>query len=210
MNMLKKMMLAAAAVMMLAACNGSKQTHLSAQFGDDAPDRVRVTVGDKIDTTVYTRNGKFSVDVPVDVTVLSRVRAGMSVYSFISDGSDITLNPEDGKAYSAKKNGVHTRFVEFNRWKEAFLTDYRQKLDEIGDDQAAADAYFNEMKGKYEGHLKSTVKANKDNFLGLLALSQYQSDDPKEVLSLVKSLSSEMQKLPDVAQMKKDYEDMLK
>ena len=35
--MQKKLMLAAAAVMMLAACNGAKETLVSAQFGENAP-----------------------------------------------------------------------------------------------------------------------------------------------------------------------------
>ena len=109
--MQKKLMLAAVAVMMLAACNGAKQTHVSAQFGDNAPARVKVTVGDKADTVVVVKDGKFEVDVPVDVTTLSRVRVGMSVYSFISDGSKITLDPNNGKAYSDKKNGIHTRYT---------------------------------------------------------------------------------------------------
>jgi len=210
MHMQKKLMLAAAAVMMLAACNGPKVTHLSAQFGDDAPERIKVTVGDKIDTMVFVKDGKFEVDVPVDLTVLSRARAGMSVYSFISDGSRITLNPEDGKAYSDKKKGAQSHFAEYNKWMEDFMAGYRKKLDEIGDDQEAADAYFDEMLAQYNDYQKSTVKANKDNFLGLMALSQMESDDPKEMLSLINTLSSDMQALPDVAKMKKTYEDKLK
>ena len=203
--MLKKKMLAAAAVMMLAAC-GSKQTHVSAQFGDDAPDRVKVSVGHDFDTTVIVKNGKFDVDVPVDLTTMSRVRAGMSVYSFISDGSKITLNPADGKAYSDKKNGTHSRYVEYNKWREDFLATYRAKVDGFGDDQAAADAYFKEMQGQYKDYHKAMIKANKDNVLGWMALQQIDSDDPKEMLPLIKTLSSKMQKLPEVAKMKKAYE----
>ena len=71
--MQKKLMLAVAAVMMLAACNGAKQTHVLAQFGDNAPARVKVTVGDKADTVVVVKDGKFEIDVPVDVTTLSRI-----------------------------------------------------------------------------------------------------------------------------------------
>ena len=95
--MQKKLMLAAAAVMMLAACNGAKETLVSAQFGENAPELVKVTVGNKVDTTVVVKDGKFEVNVPVDLTTLSRVRFDRSIYSFISDGSKITLNLKDGE-----------------------------------------------------------------------------------------------------------------
>ena len=50
-------MLAAAAVMMLAACNGAKETLVSAQFGENAPELVKVIVGNKVDTTVVVKDG---------------------------------------------------------------------------------------------------------------------------------------------------------
>lgn len=207
--MYKKLMLAAVFVMMLAAC-GPKTTHLSAQFGDNVTDRVKVAVGDKIDTVVYLQNGKLEIDVPADVTSVSRVRAGMSVYTFISDGSQITLVPEDGKAHSDKKNGVHSRFVEYNSWLNSFIADYRKKADEIGDDKEAADAYFNEEQAKYNDYQRATLKANKGNILGVMALSHLNIDDPKEMLSLINSLSSKMKETPEAIALKKEYEAKVK
>ena len=204
--MQKKLMLAAAAVMMLAACNGAKETRVLAQFGENAPERVKVTVGNKVDTTVVVKDGKFEIDVPVDLTTLSRVRVGRSVYSFISDGSKITLDPKDGKAYSNQKNGVHARYVEYNRWTKEFKDEYARKVEQIGDDQDAVEACFKEMLPQYNDYLKETIKANKDNVLGAIALSQYGSDDPKEVMSLINSLSPKIQQHPEVASLKKAYE----
>ena len=208
--MLKKLMLAAAALMMLAACNGSKTTHLSGDFGDKAPDRVKVIVGDNFDTVVAVKDGKFEVDVPVNFTTLSRARVGMSVYSFISDGSKITLDPEAGKACSNKKNGPHTHYIEYVKWMDDFLADYHKKLDEIGDDKQAADDLFNGMKTQYDEYQKATIKANKGNILGLMAFRQIDNGDPKEMLPLLNTLSSKMQQLPEVANKKKEYEEMLK
>ena len=145
-------------------------------------------------------------DVPVDVTVLSHVKADASVFSFVSDGSKITLNMKDGKAYSDKKKGVHSRYVEYNQWLEEFLSAYRAKADSFGSDKDAADAYFAEKQAEYIAHHKATVKANKDNIVGLTALRRIQSDDAKEMLSLINSFSSEMQKLPELADLKKEYE----
>ncbi|MBO6029666.1 MAG: hypothetical protein J6P75_10770 [Bacteroidales bacterium] len=204
--MQKKLMLAAAAVMMLAACNGAKETRVLAQFGENAPERVKVTVGNKVDTTVVVKDGKFEIDVPVDLTTLSRVRVGRSVYSFISDGSKITLDPKDGKAYSNQKNGVHARYVEYNQWTKEFKDEYARKVEQIGDDQDAVEACFKEMLPQYNDYLKETIKANKDNVLGAIALSQYGSDDPKEVMSLINSLSPKIQQHPEVASLKKAYE----
>ena len=204
--MQKKLMLAAAAVMMLAACNGAKETLVSAQFGENAPELVKVTVGNKVDTTVVVKDGKFEVNVPVDLTTLSRVRFDRSIYSFISDGSKITLNLKDGKAYSNQKKGVHTKYVEYNKWTGDFKADYARRIEQIGDDQAAVDACFKEMLPQYNDYLKATIKANKDNVLGAIALSQYGSDDPKEVMSLINSLSPKIQQHPEVASLKKAYE----
>ena len=203
--MQKKLMLAAAAVMMLAACNGAKETQVSAQFGENAPEQVKVTVGNKIDTTVVVKDGKFEVNVPVDLTTLSRVRFDRSVFSFISDGSEITLDLKDGKAYSIQKKGVHSQYVDYNKWTADFKAEYARRVKQIGDDQAAVDACFKEMLPQYNDHLKATIKANKDNVLGAIALSQYGSDDPKEVMSLINSLSSKIQKHPDVVALKKAY-----
>ena len=155
--MKKKMMLAVAAVMMLAACTGSKTTHLSGEFGDNAPDRVKVSVGEDFDKTVEVNDDKFEVDVPKNLASLSRVRAGMSVYSFVSDGSKITLNPII----------VATGSVPL---------------------------------------LPPIPGIDGDNVLGVIALSEYGSDDPKVILPLIKTLSSKMQQHPDVVKLKKAYE----
>jgi hypothetical protein len=199
-------MFAAVFAMMLAACTGHKETHLSAQFDDNAPESLKVTVHGMIDTTVYVKGGKCEVDVPVNVTSISRIHAGKAVYSFISDGSRITLVPAEGKAYSDQKKGVHSRFVEYNKWLEEFLATYHQKVGEMGDDKEAADAYFKEMQEKYNDYQRATIKANKDNVLGVIALSEYGSDDPKVILPLIKTLSSKMQQHPDVVKLKKAYE----
>lgn len=206
--MLKKMMLAAVAVLMLAAC-GSKETQVCADFGNNAPDRVRVTVGDKIDTTVPVIDGKFEIEVPVDLTTMAHARAGSSVYSFVSDGSKITLDPKDGKAYSNKK-GVHSRYVEYTKWMDDFLAAYRKEVEALGDDQDAADALFKERQAEYIEFHKETIKANKDNILGLTALRQIENDDAKEMLSLINSFSSGMRKLPELVELKKSYEEDLK
>jgi hypothetical protein len=165
----------------------------------------KVTVGNKVDTTVVVKDGKFEVNVPVDLTTLSRVRFDRSIYSFISDGSKITLNLKDGKAYSNQKKGVHSKYVEYNKWTGDFKADYARRIEQIGDDQAAVDACFKEMLPQYNDYLKATIKANKDNVLGAIALSQYGSDDPKEVMSLINSLSPKIQQHPEVAALKKAY-----
>ena len=62
------------------------------------------------------------------------------------------------------------------------------------------------MQEKYNDYQRATIKANKDNVLASVALSHLNSDDPKEILSLINSLSPEIQALPDVAGLKKEFE----
>lgn len=202
-------MLAATAVMMLAACNGSKTTPLAAQFDDNAPKSVRI-VSEKIDTTVIVKNGQLKFNVPVDLTTLTYAHAGRSIYSFISDGSKITLNQEDGKAYSDNEKGVHTHYLEFITWRDDFMAAYNKRVNEIGDDKEAFDAYLQEVLAPYNDYLKETLKANRDNALGVMALNQMSIDDPNEMLSLINTLSSEMKERPEVIQMKKACEEELK
>jgi hypothetical protein len=62
------------------------------------------------------------------------------------------------------------------------------------------------MLAQYNDYVKATIKANKDNVLGVIALSEYGSDDAKVILPLIKTLSSKMQQHPDVVKLKKAYE----
>ena len=200
--MMKKMMYLAAAALMLVACNSGKTTKVFAQWNDNAPEKVKFNVGDKMDTTVVVKDNKLEVKLPVELTAMTRARVGSSIYQFVSDGSKITLNTEDGTATSSSKKGVHARYQAYNKWMEDFISDYRAKVEEFKDDEAAQIAYYDEVIGQFNDYQKKTLKANKNNILGLMALTQIDEEDPKEMLKLVGTLAPALQENPDVAKMK--------
>ena len=113
--MMKRVLYVAAAALMLVACNSGKETKVVAKWSENAPEKVKIIVGDSKDNSFEVKDGKLEAKVPVDVTVVSRVRAGSAIYRFVSDGSTITLHPENGTATSNKKKGVHSRLQEYNK-----------------------------------------------------------------------------------------------
>ena len=199
---MKKFMYMAAAALMLVACNSGKETKVVAQWDENAPEKVKFNVGDKLDTTFVVKDGKLEAKIPVCVTAMSRARVGSSIFQFISDGSKITLNPKDGSATSSSKKGVFARYQAYNKWMEDFVSDYRAKVEEFKDDEAAVLAYYDEVIGTFNEYQKKTLKANKDNLLGLMAISQIDEENPKEMLKLLDVLSPELQATPDVVKMK--------
>ena len=81
---------------------------------------------------------------------------------------------------------------------------------EIGDDEAAAEAYTEKIIRKANRYLLKTAKANRDNVLGAEALWGYNEEDPKAMLAILESLSPEMQEHPDIIKKKESLGTALK
>ena len=198
----------AAAAMLLAACTpkAGKTTKVVGQFGEDAPESVQISMGESLDTTITVENGRFEAEIPTDPTQMVVVDAGLSPVTFVADGSTITVDPAAGTATSSDQKGVQARYAAYNDWMQQFMTDYRAKMAGFGDDEAAAEAYYDEVIGQFNAYQKETVKANPDNILGLMALSQLMEDDPNEMIALLDGLSEDMKAIPEVAQMRATYD----
>ena len=203
-----RMMILAATAMLLAACSpkAGKTTKVVGQFGEDAPESVQISMGESLDTTITVENGRFEAEIPTDPTQMVVVDAGLSPVTFVADGSTITVDPAAGTATSSDKKGVQARYAAYNDWMQQFMTDYRAKMAGFGDDEAAAEAYYDEVIGQFNAYQKETVKANPDNILGLMALSQLMEDDPNEMIALLDGLSEDMKAIPEVAQMRATYD----
>ena len=203
-----QMMYLAAAAMLLAACapKAGKTTKVVGQFGEDAPESVQIAMGESLDTTITVVDGRFEAEIPTDFTQMAVIDAGLVPVTFVSDGSTITVDPAAGTAVSSDKKGVQARYAAYNDWMQAFMSEYRAKMAEFGDDEDAAEAYFNEVIGKFNDYQKETVKANPDNILGLMALSQIEEDDPAEMVALLDGLSEKMKAIPEVARMRAAYD----
>ena len=204
--------LLAAAAMLVAACTpkAGKTTKVVGQFTEDAPAVVDLSIDGVLDTTLVVTDGRFEAVIPTNVTTMTVLRAGDAPITFLSDGSTITIDPAAGTAVSSNKKGPQARFVAYNEWMEQFMADYRAKMAEIGEDEEAAEKYFEEIIEKFNEYQKETVKANADNFTGLMAIGQIVDEEGDEMLALLNSLSDEMKATPQAARMLASFEKLAK
>lgn len=203
--MMKKVLYVAAAALMLVACDS--KTRVVAQWEGNAPKKMKFSVGEKMDTTVAVKDGKLEVKLPADLTSLSRARAGAANFTFVSDGSKLTVNTKTGTIVSSKKNGLHSRYEAYTQWKKDFMNDYYAKIGKMEDGSAEAVAFFNESKEKYNAYVVKTLKANKNNILGGIAAVDLALEDPDDILALISTLSPQIQNLQSVIDVKEACED---
>ena len=201
-----------AAALAVAACSpkAGKTTQVVGQFAEHAPETVRIVLGESVDTTVTVTDGRFQVAIPTNLTDFAYVETDFAPISFISDGSRITVDPVAGTAVSSNKKGAQARYAAYNAWMEKFMADYRAKIAEFGEDEEAAEKYFNGIIEQFNDYQKETAKANLDNIVGLMAISQITEDDPAGQVELLNGLSDEMKAHPQAAHMLASFEKLAK
>ena len=201
-----------AAALAVAACapKAGKTTQIVGQFTENAPETVRIVLGETVDTTVTVTDGRFQVAIPKDLTDFAYLETDFTPISFISDGSKITLDPVAGTAVSSNKKGAQAHYAAYNAWMEKFMADYRAKIAEFGEDEEAAEKYFNGIIDEFNAYQKETAQANLDNIVGLMAISQITEEDPADQLDLLNSLSDEMKAHPQAAHMLAAFETLAK
>ena len=192
-----------AAALLVAACGpkAGKTTRVTGQFGDEVPETVRILVGESLDTTVTVTDGRFTVEIPTNLQELAYVQTDFTPVSFIADGSTITVDPMEGTAVSSNKKGPQSRYAAYDAWMQDFMTEYRSKMAGFGEDEEAAEEYFEQLIPKFNEYQKETVRANGDNILGVIALMQLMDDDVEEIKTLLAGFSDEMKSNPNVAQL---------
>ena len=200
------MYLAAALLVVACSAKPGKTTKVVGQFSEDAPETVRILVGDALDTTITVVDGRFEAELPTDLLNLAYVQTDFEPVSFIADGSAITVDPVAGTAVSSNKKGPQSRYAAYDQWMQDFMTEYRSKIAEFGDDEEAAEEYFNGIIASFNEHQKEVVKANSDNITGLIALSQLIDEDTDVMVELMNGFSPEMKALPAVAEMITSFE----
>ncbi|MBR3386679.1 MAG: TlpA family protein disulfide reductase [Bacteroidales bacterium] len=195
-----------AAALLLAACapKAGDTTKVVGQFSGDAPEAVEIVMGDVLDTIVVVKNGRFEARIPKDLTTFAVFQPGEAQVRFLSDGSTITIDPEKGTVNSSLKKGPQSRWAEYNDWMDEFTSDYRAKIAAFGEDEEAAEAYYEEIMATFNDYQRQAAKANSDNIVGLLAIMQLQSvDDADEMIALLDGLSDELKaSVPEVAQIR--------
>ena len=199
-----------AAALLLAACapKPGNTTKVVGQFSGDAPEVVEIVMGDILDTTVIVKNGRFEAKLPKNLTTFAVFQPGESQLQFISDGSTITINPDEGTIESSLKKGPQSRWADYNDWMADFTSEYRTKIAEFGEDEEGAEAYYEKVMVDFDKYQREAAKLNSDNIVGLLAIMQLQSmDDTEDVIALLDGLSDEVKDaIPEVAQMRAFFE----
>ena len=189
-------LLAAALAVVACTPKSGKTTKVVGQFTEDAPAVVEISMGELLDTTVVVVDGRFEVEIPKDLTVMAAFQPGFNAVSFLSDGSTITIDPAAGTAVSSNKKGPQARYAAYNDYMDQFMADYRTKIAEFGEDEDAAEKYYDEVVKKFNDYQRETIQANPDNLLGLLAFTQLMEDDPEVMLALLDGFTDEIKALP--------------
>ena len=200
----KHILLFAAAALVAVAC-GQKagQTVLSGKFGDDAPTQVHVQTS-AVDTVLNISNGSFSLRVPTDLLSSGVVETEIGQLGFVPDGSKLTFDfsGETPKVTSSNPASVTTKL-------NAFLDKARELAAAVRaeEDETKGEALYEE----YMNYNKETLLANKDNFLGLLALQNvYYEMEPKELLDAIDGMAPALQEQEFVQSVKSATESVLK
>lgn len=198
---MKKIIIAAAAAM-VAACGTNSITKVSGTLpADSQATEVQVVAG-QLDTNVAVQDGKFHIDLPSDALSIAYALADGRQVQFVADGTKINVNFEDGVATSSVKKGLHSRLVAYQDWNDKFMTEFRAKISAEGlSEEEKADIY-EDAEEEYNNYLEKTIKANTDNVLGLIALSNIELEDDGEMLELIDGMSDAIKEQPRVKAMR--------
>lgn len=210
------MLVAGAAVCAAACCGVSETTRISGTIAAaEGLDEVNVVVESAgIDTLVSVTGGKFSFEVPTDVTTVGAVTAGPYKVLFIPDGTrlKVVLGAESGVESSSSKS-VTSRFVEFSDRSMALQGDFMTEAqniqanaelsDEVRDSMLVAN--YEKFTGEYIAFAKDALAANSDNVIAISALSNLAMllEDDVQVDSLINTLSPAIQQKDEIVAMKK-------
>lgn len=186
-----KLILAGVALL-AASCTNAGKTVLNIEFDPSAaPEEVRVIIPEKVDTTIALTDGKVSIGLPASTLDMGTVLADDGRYSFIPDGTKLTLSvdPEGGSCLSSnKKNSVSVRLQEYMDWMDEFGKKYEDAPEE------EEDAILEE----YNAHVASLIEENTDNVLASVGLSAYNYEKLTDLKPYIEKLSPEVKALPRV------------
>ena len=188
-----RLLLAASAIAILASCNETVpagKTLVSCAFAAEAPDSIQFQVGETWDTTVAVVGGKAKALLPIDKAQLAFAMMDADPIPFVSDGSRITIDTEEGVAVSSDPRSLTSVMQEMNEWEEDFMEEFKSKMEGLPEDEQ--DAYLEEAVDQYNAHFLEVLEANKDNVVGLMAISSIQLDDDARMQELYQSLGEEL------------------
>lgn len=198
------------ALLFVVSCgqNSSKVTKLTGDFASEAPAKVTIVVpGQDEEISAEVVDGKFSVDVPVNLTALSLLSAdnGVKIH-FISDGTPLNISVKDVKDFTITskkpKASVQEKSAAFKSDLEALSNKYKEMADALGKEKM--DSLYDAFEVEYLDLNKKVLKANTSNLLAVTALKNLQYDLPADELQgLVSKLDPALAENASVANIKK-------
>ncbi len=211
---IRTILLASATAVAFASCTGkvSDITEITGTVNLDGVSEVNVRVAE-IDTLVPVTDGRFAVTLPADLINGGSIVAGQTGINIISDGTPLTvvLGEESTATSKYPKISAQEKLNAYNAGEKAFMDEYMAKQKEIYSDSLMTDQeksakfeeYYDSFIGGYVDHHVNAAKANPDNFVSILALSNLRGQlEDLEMDALINELSAPVQEHRYVKSMK--------
>ena len=201
--------LIAAVLLAAVACNRIKPTTIvSGEVLSGVETVYVISPAAALDTAVVAQDGRFEVEIPSCVTALVSVECGADILQFVADGSDITVDFQEGKVFSSKKKGIQSRFNELVDTFVNFTDEYKNGIQEIYSDETItqeeragkAEEYSNGKISEIKDVLETVIRKNPDNIVGVQAFLQASmlADNDLEIKSYLDLLGPEVLELEQV------------
>lgn len=209
----RMILLAAVAAMLSVSCaKVSDVTKISGEVNLEEVYEVNIVIEGVVDTLVPVVDGKFVAEVPTDIAKSGLISAANTVVNFIPDGTPL-------KVVLDEESTVVSRYPEISVQAKvsAYLGEISVLMDELRAEQQeiAADSTYTEVDKanlyaelfsnfleKYFAYNQETCRANTDNYISVIALSNLRGQlDDETMRGLVDLLSPALLEDPLVKSM---------
>lgn len=193
-------------VALVASCTGkvSEVTEITGVVVPEGIDEVAVVVGTAVDTLVPVTDGKFSITVPTDLTVMAVVAAGECNANFIADGTplEVVLDAESVVTSKYPKVSVQEKLNVFDATDKAYGEEFSAERQSIMADTLLTDEQkqakymesYESFVDKYVDYNVQVAQENTDNFIALFALRNLNgSCDDEQMKELLAALAPALQ-----------------
>ena len=193
-------------VALVASCTGkvSEVTEITGVVVPEGIDEVAVVVGTAVDTLVPVTDGKFSITVPTDLTVMAVVAAGEYNANFIADGTplEVVLDAESVVTSKYPKVSVQEKLNVFDATDKAYGEEFSAERQSIMADTLLTDEQkqakymesYESFVDKYVDYNVQVAQENTDNFIALFAIRNLNgSCDDEQMKELLAALAPALQ-----------------
>ena len=208
--MKRKLIFLAAASLLIAGCGQkvSDTTVVTGILGADAPEAVEISnksLG--FNKRIPVKDGKFTTELPREVTSLFKLKSGKSSGSFVSDGTPLTITFNEDKSLNVvskhPKLSVQEKYSTFEQAMKDVQALYQPQI-EGAKDEATSDKLYDEYQNEVKKLCLTAVDANKDNLIAISAIENlryFLNNDQMD--SVLTTLDTTLAKVPTVSSLTK-------